>query len=97
MNVHVFDVSYDASEGMMTSLQFPCTITQTVGTGTYPGPYPAIGNNATYLSDGLITLDITLTDAPEAGKWPAGAPGFELIIALGSFATIALIISRKRK
>ena len=91
MNVHVFDIEYDAAEGYMKSLQFPCTIEQTEGTGDYPGPYPAVGNNATYLSDGLKKLDITLTSPSDE------APGFELIIALGSFATIALIISRKRK
>ena len=96
-NIHVFDIEFDASEGTMTSFQFPCTVEQTVGTVQWVGPFPAIGNNATYLSDGLKTLDITLTSAPDAGSWPSGAPGFELIIALGSFATIALIISRKRK
>ncbi len=97
-NIQTFDVSYDAANGHMTSLQFPCTIAQNVGSDpTYPGPYPAVGNNVTYLSENLAKLDITLTSAPEAANWPSGAPGFELIIALGSFATIALVISRKRK
>ncbi|MFX1507235.1 MAG: Heimdall-CTERM domain-containing surface protein [Promethearchaeota archaeon] len=92
-----FDLTIDAKQGVVKTIDYPSTYPQTTPNSTYPYiKYPVIANNATDLTDGLKTLEISLsTDL--TGDWPAAAPGFELAIVTTSFVILAVIISRRRK
>lgn len=98
MQIHyVFDLTYDAKNGVLKSLKYPSDEPQTTPNSDYPDiVYPIIAGNHSQVSDGLSKLEIDLTSTVE-GDWPAAAPGFELAIVTTSFVILAVIISRRRK
>ncbi|UCG04045.1 MAG: hypothetical protein JSW11_08665 [Candidatus Heimdallarchaeota archaeon] len=92
-----FDLTIDAKHGVIKTIDYPSTHPQTTPNSTYPYiKYPVIANNATDLTNGLKTLEISL-DTDLTGDWPAAAPGFEIAIVTTSFVILAALISRRRK
>jgi hypothetical protein len=94
---YVFDLTFDAKNGVLKSLKYPSTVAQTTPNSNYPDiVFPIIAGNHSQVTDGLAKLEIDLTSTVE-GDWPAAAPGFELAIVTTSFVILAAIISRRRK
>ncbi len=92
-----FDLTIDAKQGLIKTIDYPSTYPQTTPNSTYSYiKYPVIANNATGLTNGLKTLEISLS-TELTGNWPAAAPGFEIAIVTTSFVILAAIVSRRRK
>jgi hypothetical protein len=90
----VFDLLYDASSGICTSVKYPSTVSRP---NDFVGGVTYYANSTWGIVEGLDELVLTLDDTPTGG-WPTSAPGFEApVIITGLFAVAAFVVIRRRK